>query len=611
MAETLNFTLSAQDKTQAAFNSVNRSLSTLNKASISLKSAFAGIATASVFAGFVQGIQGAIDRASKFAETAQKIGASVEFLSAMSFAAKMSGVEFESLEKGMIKLSRAMDEVSSNAKSNIAYDFKRIGVSLTDANGQLKTTENLFLEIADKISGFDDGMRKAAVAQAIFGREGADLIPLLNEGADGIREMFEEAENLGVVFASQSAQALEGFGDDLDRIKFAGEGFFNILAANIIPSVSTFLDRIGDTANQTERASSKFSGLKSIAEGLATAFRYLAAGVYIIGQAFLEVGRDIISFVEAVGKALELDFAGAGEAIRNRIGQQVDFNTILKNATDIINNNSEANDGNTITVNKGTEALKANGKAAGELIDKYRALIDPGYEVLKQMAEFEKLAKGGAFTAEQFAIGMDRLRQKLIDARAETDPTAMAIKGLQGVVQNFADNASSAMAEFTLTGKADWKSMVNSMIKDLLTLYYKMTIFQPLANTMKSALSGAGSSGGGGLFGNLFGGFGDWISSLFKAKGGPVMGNSPYIVGERGPELFVPGGSGTIIPNNNLNAGGGESLVINQTINVSTGVQATVRAEIQSLMPQIANATKSAVLEARRRGGTFATAFGG
>ena len=48
-----------------------------------------------------------------------------------------------------------------------------------------------------------------------------------------------------------------------------------------------------------------------------------------------------------------------------------------------------------------------------------------------------------------------------------------------------------------------------------------------------------------------------------------------------------------------------------QNINVSTGVQATVRAEIQSLMPQIATATKSAVLEARRRGGTFATAFGG
>lgn len=611
MAETLNFTLSAQDKTQAAFNSVNRSLSTLNKAAISLKGAFAGLATAAVFAGFAQGLQNAIDRASKFVETAQKIGASVEFISSMSYAAKLAGVEFESLEKGLIKLSRAADSASSDMKSGLAYDFKRLGISLTESNGQIKTTEQLFLDVADRIAGFDDGMRKAAVAQAVFGKAGADLIPLLNQGSEGIRKMFEEAENLGVTFATQSAQALEGFGDDIDRIKFAGEGFFNIFAANVIPAISTFLDRIGDTADETERASSKFSGLKSVAETLGSVFRALAAGVYVIGQAFLEVGRDITTFVEAIGKAFELDFAGAGEAIRQRIGQQVDFNTILKNATDILNNNSAANEGNTITVNKGTDALRANGKATGELIDKYRALIDPGYEVLKQMAEFEKLAKGGAFTADEFALGMDRLRQKLIDARAETDPTAMAIKGLQGVVQNFADNAASAMAEFTLTGKADWKSMVNSMIKDLLTLYYKMTIFQPLANTMKSALSGGGSSGGGGLFGNLFGGFGDWISSLFKARGGPVMGNSPYIVGEKGPELFVPGGSGTIIPNNNLSAGGGEGVVINQTINVSTGVQATVRAEIQSLMPQIATATKSAVLEARRRGGTFATAFGG
>ena len=80
------------------------------------------------------------------------------------------------------------------------------------------------------------------------------------------------------------------------------------------------------------------------------------------------------------------------------------------------------------------------------------------------------------------------------------------------------------------------------------------------------------------------------------------------MVGERGAELFVPGQSGSIVPNDKL--GGGNGVVVNQTINVSTGVQQTVRAEIVGLLPQIQEASKAAVLDARRRGGNFASAFG-
>jgi uncharacterized phage protein gp47/JayE len=100
------------------------------------------------------------------------------------------------------------------------------------------------------------------------------------------------------------------------------------------------------------------------------------------------------------------------------------------------------------------------------------------------------------------------------------------------------------------------------------------------------------------------------ISSAFspKAIGGSVQAGQPYMVGERGAEMFVPNQSGTIIPNNKL---GGSGTVINQTINVTTGVQQTVRAEIATLMPQIANATKAAVADARMRGGSYSKALTG
>ena len=76
------------------------------------------------------------------------------------------------------------------------------------------------------------------------------------------------------------------------------------------------------------------------------------------------------------------------------------------------------------------------------------------------------------------------------------------------------------------------------------------------------------------------------------------------MVGERGPEMFIPNQQGSIVPNNKLSGGGGGSTIV-QNINVTTGVQQTVRAEIANLMPQIAEASKAAVLEARQRGGAF------
>lgn len=92
-----------------------------------------------------------------------------------------------------------------------------------------------------------------------------------------------------------------------------------------------------------------------------------------------------------------------------------------------------------------------------------------------------------------------------------------------------------------------------------------------------------------------------------KAIGGPVQRGSAYMVGERGPEMFVPSRSGSIVPNDKM--GGGGAVIVNQTINVSTGVQQTVRTEIKSLMPQIAESAKAAVVDAKRRGGSYGRAF--
>ncbi len=158
----------------------------------------------------------------------------------------------------------------------------------------------------------------------------------------------------------------------------------------------------------------------------------------------------------------------------------------------------------------------------------------------------------------------------------------MRIKDASDMVGQSFENAFMSIAEGTMTAKDAFKSMARDIISEL----YRIFVVKQITGMIESAV---GLMGGPNPF-------------AFKAIGGPVQSDKPYVVGERGPEMFVPSRSGSIVPNNKLGGGGG--VVVNQTINVTTGVQQTVRAEVMGLMPQIAEASKAAVVDAKRRGGS-------
>jgi hypothetical protein len=123
------------------------------------------------------------------------------------------------------------------------------------------------------------------------------------------------------------------------------------------------------------------------------------------------------------------------------------------------------------------------------------------------------------------------------------------------------------------------------MARSIILKLYEILVVQKIVNAVM------------GFVGNAFPSLAPFVSGA-RAMGGPVTGGKAYLVGERGPELVVPSRNSQVVPNNQMGGGG---VVINQTINVSTGVQQTVRAEIKSLMPQIADSAKAAVFDAQRR----------
>lgn len=194
-------------------------------------------------------VKGAIDQADQLGKASQKFGVPVEQLSALKFAADLADVSFESLGKGLGKLSKAIIDGAVNPSGEGAKSFKALGISVRDSTGNIKETEAVFTDIAEKFANMQDGAGKTALAIRLFGKSGAELIPLLNEGADGLKKLTDEAAHLGLTIDKETAAKAEKFNDTLKRIHAIQQALAITLAADLLPTLQKladiFLENVG------------------------------------------------------------------------------------------------------------------------------------------------------------------------------------------------------------------------------------------------------------------------------------------------------------------------------------------------------------------------------
>lgn len=219
--------------------------------------------------------------------------------------------------------------------------------------------------------------------------------------------------------------------------------------------------------------------------------------------------------------------------------------------------------------------------------------------------------------SKKFTDGSIKLSQARINSLiAEFENQKAVTEQLTDVSIKGFDTMTSAMLDFadgTTKGFDGIKDAMRFFIKDLQRTMLKMLVF----NKIKNAIFGTSfatadmsdiSSNVLGMFGG--GGGGTFGASDSFAKGGRMQKGRPYLVGERGAELFVPDSSGNLMNNMNAkNVGGGSNVIVNQSINVDAGVSQTVRAEMINLLPVIKRETITSLIEAKKRGGSVATAF--
>ena len=266
----------------------------------------AGAGLAAVGVGITALVLPVANTADELANLAQKTGVSVEALSALTYVAQMSDTDLQGLVKGLQRLSVAMFDTQVQGEEGSAA-LKALGISAVDASGQIRPTEQVLLDLADKFSAMPDGADKAALAIKLFGKEGVSLIPLLNQGRAGITALMEEAERFGLVINSQTAQAAELLNDNLDRLRSMLEGVQRQLGAAVIPVLADFTEQVilaqgetGSFSNELQRITSNreatLAFLESVASGLAFIAESAVLAKRVIAQPFDSlsvVGKDI------------------------------------------------------------------------------------------------------------------------------------------------------------------------------------------------------------------------------------------------------------------------------------------------------------------------------
>ena len=166
--------------------------------------------SAAVTVGFSAMVKSSIDTADQMSKSSAIVGVQIEKLSGLRHATDLSGVSFTQLEGGLNKFNKQVADAAEGVGAG-AERFDQLGISLKNTDGSLKDNYTLIEEVADALSRMEDGANKSAIAQDLFGKSGAKLIPLLNGGKNGLREFSEEARRLELIISEQTGKNAELF----------------------------------------------------------------------------------------------------------------------------------------------------------------------------------------------------------------------------------------------------------------------------------------------------------------------------------------------------------------------------------------------------------------
>lgn len=342
---------------------------------------------------FKETISKSVELADHLKVLSEKTGETVEQLSRLEYAAQMSHVEAGALDIALKKLSMSMQGVNLDT-GNAVKAFDVMGVNVKNANGTLKSQTEVLMLVADRFASYKDGAAKAALAMDIFGRSGVDMIPLLNKGRDGIKELTEESDKLGLTMSKQDEEVLVKYGETMKQVNAVVERLGRAVAVGMVPALTNL-------GNAFTGAAGTAKTFESIVDGVARMVAFLANVVIetkIALQGFYELIKILATFVESGWKAAVVQMVTSADTLtkaedvaadaitRNRL-IMMGHKDVVVATTDALNKQSKALKDAPSLAPKDDKALKAWLKTFLETQKEEIAAMEKKYELDVELAD--------------------------------------------------------------------------------------------------------------------------------------------------------------------------------------------------------------------------------
>jgi hypothetical protein len=553
--QTVQIVIKALDKTKSGFGKATAGLKSLAGKVLNLKTAIIGAVGAG---GFGALIKSSIDAGDALAKTADKLGVTTEALAGLRHAAELTGVSTGTMDMAMQRFTRRAAEAAKGT-GEAKGALRELGID-AETLTRLPLDEQMNV-VADAMQGLDSQADKVRIAMKLFDSEGVALVNTLGGGSEALKAMTAEAEHFGVTLSRTDTAQMEAANDAITRLQAVFTGLTNQLSVAFAPII-TF---VADAFRQASLDSSDFGNIgQRVAGAVVKAFGVVRNIMHGVEIAFKTTQIAVMEMANAIGSKL-IPPLQAFIDIYNKIAAFLGMPLISESASQIMGDLPQ----DIAALAKELEVLKASNPGL-ELSTSMEAFIVANRKAAESIAEVTEAATGAGGVDISAPNFVDRLNdsftklhenlptvQEQMDKMANTTMKNMS-DGLMGVVKG------------TMSVKDAFKQMAASLITQAIQLF---------------------------VIDKITGGFLSFAKGLTgKAIGGSVQSGQPYMVGERGPEMFVPNQSGSIVPNKKM--GGGVTVINNVD---ARGSGADVDQKIKSAMAQTSQQTIMTIQDLMRR----------
>jgi len=575
----VRISIKAVDKTKAGFSGVTSGLKKISGAVFNMKNALLGAVGT---AGFGALIKSSINAGDELAKTADKLGVTTTALAGLRHAAELTGVSTGTMDMALQRFTRRAAEAAQGT-GEAKGALQELGINAADLV-KLPLDQQMSV-VANSMAGVEKQSDKVRLAMKLFDSEGVALVNTLGGGSEALEKMTSEAEDLGITLSRTDTAQMEAANDALTRLKAVFTGLTNQLALAFAPII-TF---VADGFRQAALDSGDFGNIgQKVSIALVKSFGFVLNTVQTVQKGILRLELIALKAKKSLQDVFEPS-TGMTEYIKQeqKMTQALNKQEITRKEFTLWQIDAQKRLANgTLVANAAVKKGSDETQTAIDSVTASLAKLDgqkPGDALVAQLTEFIVVSRKAAETNAKLKEAQKAASTEISNG---FDQMGEAIGRFENKLPSLQENLD-AITKSTFKGMSDGLMSIVKGTASVGDAFKKMA-----AQLIMQAIQ---------LFviDKITGGFLSFVKGLTgKAIGGPVQAGQPYMVGERGPEMFVPNQSGSIVPNDKMGGGGGITVVNNVD---ASGAGSDVDLKIRTAMQQSSQQTVATIQDLMRR----------